>query len=102
LALFGGYGIASGPDAYYGFLNDLWKFNSATNEWTWMGGSNSLPNNFSAGAGVYGTLGVAAAGNVPSGRFGAAGWADSKGNLWLFGGYDYEASGYFNDLWEYN
>ncbi len=100
--LFGGFGIASGPEANYGFLNDLWEFNSATNQWTWMGGSNSLPSNFSAGAGVYGTLGVAAAGNVPPGRFDATGWVDSKGNFWLFGGHNYAASDYFSDLWEYS
>jgi N-acetylneuraminic acid mutarotase len=100
--LFGGFGIASGPEAYYGFLNDLWEFNSATNEWTWKGGSSSLPSNFSAGAGSYGALEVAAPGNVPPGRFGAAGWVDASGNFWLFGGYNYAASAYFSELWEYS
>jgi N-acetylneuraminic acid mutarotase len=100
--LFGGFGIASGPEAYYGFLNDLWEFNASTNEWAWMGGSNSLSGNFSAGAGVYGTQGISASGNVPSGRLDAAGWVDSKGNLWLFGGSNYATSSFFNDLWEYS
>jgi N-acetylneuraminic acid mutarotase len=102
--LFGGYGIASGPRAYYGYLNDLWEFNSATNEWTWMGGSSSLPNNFSAGAGVYGTLGTPAAGNIPPGRSGAVSWIDSTGNLWLFGGFSYSSIGlnYYSDVWKYS
>ncbi|HTW78718.1 MAG TPA: chitobiase/beta-hexosaminidase C-terminal domain-containing protein [Terracidiphilus sp.] len=102
--LFGGFGIASGSEAYYGFLNDLWELNSATNEWTWVGGSNSLQANFDEGAGVYGTLGVAASGNVPPGRLDAASWVDSKGNLWLFGGIDFASTigDYFNDLWEYS
>jgi N-acetylneuraminic acid mutarotase len=98
--LFGGLGIGSGPGAFHGFLNDLWKFNLSTNEWSWMSGSASLPNNWAEGTGEYGTLGVPAVGNVPPGREGAAGWVDSKGNFWLFGGYD--VADYFDDLWEYN
>ena len=29
-------------------------------------------------------------------------WADNAGNLWLYGGYGYEASSTEGDLWEYN
>jgi hypothetical protein len=36
--------------------------------------------------GVYGTLGISAAGNVPQGLSSTATWTDSDGNLWLFGG----------------
>lgn len=64
-----------------GWSSDLWEFSPASNEWTWMGSSTG-----SQDSGVYGSLGVAAAGNFPGGRYGAAGWADSAGNLWLFGG----------------
>jgi len=60
-------------------------------------------------AGNYGTLGVAAAGNLPpERRGGGASWVDASGNLWLFGGiYGAEVSGsyvsgYYNDLWKYN
>lgn len=31
-------------------------------------------------------------------------WTDTSGNLWLFGGYQYDASGTrheMNDLWKY-
>ena len=55
--------------------------------------------------GVYGTLGTPAAGNIPGDRYSAASWTDSSGNLWLFGGYGYDANGntgYLNDLWEFN
>ena len=55
--------------------------------------------------GVYGTLGTAAAGNVPGGRYSATASTDNKGNFWLFGGYGYAAAGaccYLNDLWEFN
>jgi N-acetylneuraminic acid mutarotase len=70
-------------------------------QWDWVGGSKS------AGAsGVYGTLGTAAAGNVPGARDGAVSWTDfSTGYLWLLGGYGLDsagAAGYLNDLWTYN
>ena len=58
---------------------------TALNEWTWMGGSSSVPSG-SGQPGIYGTLGTAAAGNIPGGRDSAATWTDSKGNFWLFGG----------------
>jgi N-acetylneuraminic acid mutarotase len=56
-------------------------------------------------SGVYGTLGVPAAGNVPGSRSGASSWTDRSGNLWLFGGQGYLADGLqvpLNDLWEFN
>ena len=80
------------------FLNDLWKYSAG--QWTWMNGSSS-PNQ----AGIYGTLGVAAPGNVPGARNGGAAWIDKSGNLWLFGGIGLDASGrseYLNDLWKYS
>ena len=95
---------------YYGDnFNDLWEFVPSTGEWTWMSGS-SVITGFWGQAGVYGTLGQPAAGNVPGGRFGANGWTDSKGNLWLFGGWGCESdatNGFpescsYNDLWEFN
>ena len=97
LWLFGGYGQNS--KGAYGYLNDLWTFNFSTNEWTWMGGSKTGNQ-----SGVYGTLGAAAAGNIPGGRYEAASWIDNNGNFWLFGGYGYDAKGTLgrlNDLWEF-
>ena len=44
------------------------------------------PSGFCAQPGVYGTLGIAAAGNIPGARDSAATWTDSNGNFWLFGG----------------
>ena len=92
LWLFGGNGYVSSTT--YGSLNDLWEFNPATKEWTWVSGSNTAN-----ALAVYGTLGVAAPGNVPSGRFGNAGWRDNNGKLWMFGGSD---SAFNNDLWEFD
>jgi N-acetylneuraminic acid mutarotase len=93
LWLFGGWGLDSG--IYYGDLNDLWEYNNG--QWTWVSGSNQAGQ-----TGTYGTMGVAAPGNVPGARMWAVGWIDQAGNLWLFGGDNiFDGSGKFNDLWEY-
>jgi hypothetical protein len=88
-----------------GYLNDLWEFSPSTNQWAWMGGSNVLSCRDDCGqSGVYGTLETPAAGNIPGGRDSASSWTDSSGNLWLFGGWGYDASaslGTLNDLWMY-
>jgi N-acetylneuraminic acid mutarotase len=104
--LFGGYSPING---LYGesqnLFNDLWEFNSFTNEWAWMGGSGVVPPCAVCGQpGVYGTLGAAAAGNIPGSRSLASSWTDSNGNLWLFGGYGFDVSeslGSLNDLWKH-
>jgi N-acetylneuraminic acid mutarotase len=98
LWLFGGSGIDSTGAS--GDLNDLWKYNISSGQWTWVSGSNT------AGAtGSYGVLNTPASSNVPGARDGAISWIDSSGNLWLFGG-EFTPSGgstvYFNDLWEYS
>jgi N-acetylneuraminic acid mutarotase len=98
LWLFGGYGYDS-TGAVVGYLNDLWQYSPSTGLWTWVSGGA-----VSNGGGVYGTLGTAAAGDVPGARYSASSWTDSAGNLWLFGGYGYNATtglGWLNDLWRY-
>ena len=101
--LFGGYGYDA--NSKWGTLNDLWKFSPSTGEWSWMGGSSALTCdavNLCGVAGVPGTLGIPAPGNVPGGREGAVGWTDSTGNLWLFGGTANGSLKYPNDLWKFN
>jgi hypothetical protein len=61
LWLFGGGGPSSGTNGSI-HLNDLWEFNPDTNQWTWMSGYDNTVG------GVYGTLGVPAAANVPGAR----------------------------------
>jgi N-acetylneuraminic acid mutarotase len=108
LWLFGGLGLDANGKG--GELNDLWKFNPATNEWTWMSGSNALASNclwtgYCGPSGVYGTLHTPAAGNVPGGRSYGVSWMDRSGHLWLFGGFGIDANGnlgYLNDLWEFD
>ncbi len=98
LWLFGGFGRdASG----YGdrILNDLWRFDTASREWTWISG-----NDTGSQGGVYGTKGVADAANTPGARTFSAVWIDPRGNLWLFGGEGNTAfaiGGMLNDLWKF-
>ncbi|MGA3282732.1 MAG: carboxypeptidase-like regulatory domain-containing protein, partial [Smithella sp.] len=96
LWLFGGFGYDSAGNV--DLLNDLWKFDGAN--WTWVSGSKT-----SNQPGSYGTLGSADAGNVPGARSSSVSWIDSSGNLWLFGGYDYDSAGnvdLLNDLWKFD
>ncbi len=96
--LFGGFGHDSAGTRDY--LNDLWKFSPTSNQWAWEGGSNTID-----AAGVYGTLGTPAPGNIPGARRYAVDWTDARGNLWLFGGYGYDSTGTLgdlNDLWEFS
>jgi N-acetylneuraminic acid mutarotase len=96
--LFGGHGSSSagGQDQ----MNDLWKFDPVAKTWTWVQGSNV--NEF---VGTYGTQGTASPNNVPGPREDAISWADSSGNLWLFGGQGFDANsqaGFLNDLWKFD
>ena len=98
LWLFGGYAYDS--TGYIGQLNDLWKFDPTTLQWTWVSGSR-----FHSQAGIFGTKGTAAPSNIPGARKGAVSWIDSSGKLWLFGGLGYYEAGNFgslNDLWKYD
>lgn len=98
LWLFGGSGYDA--NGVCNTLNDLWKYNPATQQWAWMSGSNSGEAN-----GVYGTQGTAAPGNTPGARMWAVSWTDGAGNLWLFGGLGFGpngAVGKLSDLWKYN
>ena len=95
--MFGGIGYGSTTNS--GYLNDLWRYNPATNQWAWVGGANTIDQR-----GVYGIMGVPDAANVPGARCGSISWTDGAGNLWLFGGYGYGSTsiGSLNDLWRYD
>ncbi|MFX1239359.1 MAG: Kelch repeat-containing protein, partial [Promethearchaeota archaeon] len=97
LWLFGGYGLAESGGVNY--LNDLWKCNISSGEWTWMAGNKTSNMN-----GMYGIKGTPDVNNYPGSRYCSASWADADGNLWLFGGWGYAESGedkILNDLWKY-
>jgi N-acetylneuraminic acid mutarotase len=102
--LFGGDGQDSTGTT--GALNDLWEYSPASNIWTWVSGSKT-----ENGSGVYGTQGVAGAGNTPSARQGAQAWKDNNGNFWLHGGWANDVNCPGNtinmctdspEMWEFN
>jgi N-acetylneuraminic acid mutarotase len=98
LWLFGGLGIDSA--LWQGPLNDLWKYDPTSLEWTWVSGGNKIDQK-----GTYGTKGTAAPSNVPGARSGAVPWIDSQGKLWLFGGNgmdSYSGHSYLNDMWNFD
>ena len=82
-------------------LSDLWKYNVATNQWTWVNGTGNGDQ-----YGVYGTKGLASPANRPGARVVSRTWTDSAGNLWLFGGQGLTTSGFtaysLNDVWKYD
>ncbi len=97
LWLFGGRSI-NGNNGYN--LNDLWKYDISTNEWTWIKGDNTVDV-----AGIYGSQGTPGILNKPGARRAGVTWTDALGSLWLFGGYGFAAmnsGGGLNDLWNYD
>ncbi len=95
--LFGG----EGHDGVFssGFLNDLWKYNISTNQWTWIKGDINSNN-----VGVYGTQGSSAPGNKPGSRASSVGSTNVNGDFWLFGQFGYGSTlstGSLNDLWKF-
>ena len=96
--LFGGYGFDGAGNL--GFLNDLWKFNPYSTQWTWIAGDNTA--NAQA---KYLTLDVTAPQSKPGSRYYPSIASDASGNIWVFGGYGYDANGNqgaMNDLWAYS
>lgn len=110
LWLFGGGAFMNGTN-----YADLWKYNIATNEWTWMKGPNGTFFFGGTPSGNYGTQGVSSPSNNPACReYGNCTWVDNSGNLWLFGGKQFSGTACtspmgtpgpqtdLNDLWKYN
>lgn len=98
LWLFGGQGYDS--EGRYNTLNDLWRFDLDTLEWTWVSGSDVIDQ-----PGVYGTMGVSSPSNVPGARGASMSWFDAGGNFWLFGGLGFDSEehlSFLNDLWRYD
>nr|AGU10164.1 Galactose oxidase, central domain [uncultured organism] len=77
--------------------DDLWKYSTVSNEWTWMNGDTIRPPRP-----VYGTKGIAAPGNTPGARQASLSWTDPAGNFWLYGGtLSSPASQIRTDIWKY-
>lgn len=92
--------MLGGKDNFNNYYNDLWKFDTNLNQWTWMHG-DSARNSLA----FYGTQGIASVSNTPGSRFNGVGWIDGNNNIWLFGGEGYGSSisnfGRFSDLWKF-
>ena len=97
LYLYGGDGYNSGATA--GQLNDLWEYDPATNNWTWLSGNDAINS-----LGIYGTIAVPSATNLPGAR--ESGQMQIINNkAYLFGGRGFAVSGgisNLNDMWEYD
>lgn len=90
------YGGENGDNYNQNANNDLWKYDPATNNWTWVKGSmvDDPPP-------VWGTMGIADPGNQPPARHNCYGtWVDDNGRLWLFGGIT--ILGALDDVWRYD
>ena len=91
--------------------NDMWEYDPASNEWTWVSGGNDTACDGSGCLGVYGTLGVASPDNTPGTRIGAITWTAGDGTLWMYGGTGADSVNvpgfgiyqmYLNDLWQFD
>lgn len=90
------YGGENGDNYNQNANNDLWKYEPATNNWTWMKGvtADDPPA-------VWGTLGIPDVNNQPPARNNCYGtWVDNEGDLWMFGGV--KGSQAMDDVWRYD
>ena len=94
LWLFGGDGYDA--NGSFGFLNDTWKYDIASNQWQFISGSTTASDN-----GKF--FGMD---NLPSGRGGMAYWADAGNRFWIFGGFGLDSQNperrNLQDLWRFN
>ena len=97
--LFGGHAFTDGGTDLVR-INDMWKFDPQSSQWTWIRGSKDRGEE-----GHYGIPGQTANDNTPGGRESGMTWVDSQGHLWLFGGWGNDADGawgWLQDLWRYD
>lgn len=95
LWLFGG--IDASSIIGMGFFNDLWMYDIASNQWTWMTGSSGVNQ-----SGIYPANCLSSTLTTPGARGETrACWKDDCNNLWLLGGRDQNFDLY-NDLWRYD
>lgn len=98
LWLFGGQGFDSNGNE--GGLNDLWEFDRTRWLWAWMGGSEIAQG--PDGGVTYGPYRNPSTQTQPGATANAAGWTDTNGNLWQFGGYRAgNPHALLNDMFEY-
>lgn len=89
------FGGALNEPPYFWTFNDMWKFDTTTQRWTWISGPNTYVD---PAVGNYGDLGEASLYTLPPLRSGAASWTDIYGNLWLYSGI---FGGGYTDIWKF-
>lgn len=77
------------------FLGDLWRYNIASNTWTWMKGPSAVnqPGNF-------GAMGIEDPANQPPPRWSYTKWKSNDGAFYTFAGLS--QIGTTNDTWRFN
>jgi Galactose oxidase, central domain/Bacterial Ig domain len=84
--------------------NDLWKYNTTTNEWTFISGNKNSYYCKDCPNGVYpATAGTGGTQYFPRARSDYAYWKDNTGNIWIYGGYvESHGADEYGDLWKFN
>ncbi|MCB0782376.1 MAG: hypothetical protein KDC03_23045 [Flavobacteriales bacterium] len=83
----------------YIYYSDLWRFDTSTENWTWINGTQQVEQ-----APIHGTQGVPDISSTPGSRAEMiATWTDRDNNLWLFGGQAIDSGAVIaSDLWRYS
>lgn len=92
--MFGGFGFDSSGTT--GVLSDLWRFNTNTGYWTWVGGSHLIA--------AKGNLRGPQSSWMPGARHYAAGFIQGN-SIYLYGGHGTDTAGSYgllNDMWRYD
>ena len=84
--------------------NDLWRYNTTTNVWTFVSGNKNSYYCKNCSNGVYpATAGTGGLQYFPRARSDYAYWKDNTGNIWIFGGYvESHGADEYGDLWKFN
>lgn len=87
-----------GKDNYrdFGTKCQLWKFDPAIGQWTYVSGSSddTSPS--------YGSKGVATLSNIPGARVGVSSWLGRKGQFYIYGGYCMLRHANYGDVWKFD
>eukprot|EP00026_Physarum_polycephalum_P004346 Phypoly_transcript_04364.p1 GENE.Phypoly_transcript_04364~~Phypoly_transcript_04364.p1 ORF type:complete len:629 (+),score=80.25 Phypoly_transcript_04364:247-2133(+) len=81
------------------YHSDVWTYNMTSNAWAWVAGSNLTNGGSQYNASAPGSV-------TPSPRACGASWVGEDGNLYLFGGHEFnettEIMTLLNDVWQFN
>lgn len=84
---------------YTGRKDEMWRYNTLTNSWTWIKGDNSPSPGYILP--TYGTKGIADPANSPGSQNTPTFWRDVAGNFYMYGG-SVNTKGRINTVWKYS